>query len=490
MKKFPILCLILCLLLQCVSVPSLATQTDDSTEPPQTMIPDVAYGTASVGSGCRTIDGQNPLGGSQRMLDTAQAAFIYEISTQTVIYGYNPDLRLYPGSLSKMLTALIALEECELDEKVTVNTESISKLPVGTITAKLKNGEVITMEAALHWMILASANDAALVIAEHISGSEAAFVEKMNQRALELGCTDTHLTNCHGLDDSTQYTTARDIAKITLAGYQNEKFRQIFGAKNYSYGPTNRNKEKSKIDSGNHLIYELVLPQFNDRRVTGGMPSYVSEASGASIAFTAEDQKSGLSMVFVILGATRTFTPRGRADYYGNFNEALDLLEYSFSGYKINQILYEGQALNQFPVANGESNVVGQPMEPMTTVLPVNAHMKNLIFKYRAVDSGIYAPVEEGQKIATVQVWYGTSCITEAELYAMNPVRAVDNTGVEIQSAASRDDSNVSGILSILGTAMVVILVPLAIYLAYNNIRRYLARSRRRRRRASRRRSR
>lgn len=465
-KSILILLLCLCLVLGSVSVPAYAEET---TQP---------LGSITVTNGCKTMEAMAPLGGSHRMLETAQAAFVYERSTDTVIYSYNADVKLYPGSLSKMLTALIAIEKCNLDEQVTVSTREISQLPVGAITARLKEGEIVTVEDLLYCLILTSANDAALVLAEYIAGNEDAFVELMNQRAQELGCTNTYFTNCHGLDDAGQYTTARDMARITAYASSNPTFATVFSSNTYTLKATNKVDEDRKLETGNHLRYDLVLRQFNDSRVTGGMPSYVSPVSGASIAFTAED--NGMDLVFVILGATRTYNDRGNADYYGNFNEALDLLEFTFSGYKINQILYSGQAFHQFEVGDGECEVVGTPNVDVDAVLPIDANMDNLIIKYSVVDGGIKAPVEAGDKIATVQLWYSASCIAEAELFALNSVRDADETGVEI-FGPTRDDSNVAGFLGFVGIVSLVAVLGFAGYVGYNYLRYSRTRKRRRR---------
>ena len=501
MKKFVCLFLLICLILQCMVLPSAATEPTDATQPAGETQPEssAAFGTTSILNGCRTINGMSPLGGSEKMLQTAQAAFIYETTTETVIYSYNPDLRLYPGALMKILTAMIAIERCDMDEELTVSMREIPKLPAGALNAGLKNGEVITMRDALYLLILEAANDAALVIAEHIAGGQAPFVELMNERLAELGCKNTYATTCTGLDDPAQYTTARDMAKIILAASEYEVFREVFGAKTYTISPTNKNENERKVVSGNYLVYELVLPQFHDGRATGGMPSYTSDVAGASIAFTAvenpnydneENHDYGMNLICVSIGGTRTVAENGwKVQYYGSFEEALDLIDFAFSGFKIKELVYEGQALNQFPVANGENAVIAQPNESFETVMPVGVNMKHLTFRYHAMGGGMQAPIAAGQHISNVEIWYVNSCITEVKLYAMNPVRANGDTGVSIQGSG-RDDTNMGGILKFLGIACLIILVPLAVYLVYNNVRRYLAMNKRRRRRASRRRSR
>lgn len=497
MKKIRNLCLVLCLVLlfQCAAVPAFATETTTATETEGEAentvsnyeIPTVEYGSASITNGCRTINGMTPLGGSDRILESAKAAFIYETTTQTVIYAYNPDTHLYPGSLAKILTALIAIEQCDMNEVITFSTKWNSTLPARSIVADLKEGEQVTMEALVYWVLLASANDAAMNIAGHIAGTQEAFVELMNQRAKELGCTDTHFTNAHGLDDDEQYTTARDMVKIVIAATQNETFREAFGTIGYTVPATNKTDEETLIETDNHLIYEYYLPQFNDDRVTGGKTSSTSGA-GSSIICTAEDD--GMNLICCVMGAERTYTSKGATYYYGNFEEVMELLDLGFSNYKINRVLYPDMTLTQFPVSGGECKVVGQPDIAVNSVVPADSQLEDLIFRYSVEGGGLYAPIQQGQKIATVTVWYQTCCVTESEVFAMNPVRSTINSGVKISNAASRDDSNLSGILKFLGVACLLILVPLGIYLVINSARRAAAQKKRRRRRASRRRSR
>lgn len=512
MKKYRLFCFLLCMMmvlqLACMPVRADETEATDASEETvettedtrpdsQVAVPHVPEGNISITSGCRTIDGQIPLGGTEKLLQTAQSAFVYETTTQSVIYAYCPDIRLAPGSLSKIMTAMIALEEGNMDDVITVNTFEIVMLPKEAITLPFKNGERVTVRDLLYAMILQSDNDAALLLAQYIDGNEVAFVERMNQRAVELGCDNTYFTNCHGLDDPQQYTTARDMAKITLAATQNPDFVELFKATNYTIQSIHEqeeadkvpeNKRRAALTSGNYLIYDRFLPQFNHSKVTGGMPSFVSATSGASISFTAADK--GMNYVFVLIGCNRTMEDNGwKVKYYGNFNEALDILEYTFGGYTINRLLYEGETLRQFSVSNGVNDVVACSGIAMDTVLPKEVRMANLSLRYSVNDGGLAAPIKEGQRIGTVQFWYNACCVAEAELFAKSEVRPVGNSGLEI-FGATRDDSDIAGVLKFLGVVLLVIIVPVAGYLAYNTLRRELARARRRRRRAARRRSR
>ena len=495
MKKIKFLSILLALLfvMQCGVIPVRATQTETTEEsiPSESTsaIPGSTFGTVSMVNGCRTINGKTPLGGNDRILQTAQAAFVYEANTQTVIYSYNPDLRMSPGTLAKIMAGLIAIENCDLDREITVTTRWNEQLPSSKVRhAGLMEGEHLTMYDLVACLLIHCANDAALMLANMVTVNEAAMVHMMNSRAQEIGCTDTLFTNCTGLDDGKQYTTARDMVKIVAEAMKNPTFKELFGASGHTLGPNNRRDEPTVVETENHLIYQLYLPQFYDKRVIGGMASY-SETSGAGLACVAEAKN--MSLIMITLGGTRTMEDNGwQVKYYGNFEEILDLLEFSFDGFRIARLLYPGQTLSQFSVLNGESKVVGQANVAFDTVIPANIQLKNLIFRYTVSDGGLTAPIKKDEQIATMQVWYRTSCITEAVVYAMHDVdRATDN-GLTIQTVATRSDTGVTDILMFLGVACLVIIIPLGIYIGINYLRRASFRAKRRRRRANRRRSR
>lgn len=505
MKKISVLLLCLALLLQLTALPVWATETGETgdetieettgaTQPPLAPAPEVAYGSAHITNGCRTIEGMVSLGGNQRILASALGAFVYEKNTDTIVYSYNADQQMYPGSLSQILTALIVIEKCDLDEVVNVSSRNISSLPPGSRHVNLKDGEQLTVEELLYCLILQNANDAAIALAEHAAGSLDAFVAVMNQRAQEIGCTASTFSNVHGLDHSGQYTTPRDMARIVMAATENETFRQIFAANKFTVPATNRSEERALI-SLNYLVENTIMPKFVDERVKGGKASN-SDSAGASLACIATDAEDeadtegNMDMIIVLMGATRVFNDRGNVSTYGNFEETIELLDYVFGDFTIGQVLYDGQALEQFQVANGTSDVVGQTHDTVISVVPVDARMDNMILKYAVANGGLTAPIAQDQLIATLQVWYQNSCVAETQLYAMSRVESVESSVLTVQTAATRDDANLANVLSFVGVLFLIVAVPAFLYVAYNYVRRAIARSRRRRRRQSRRRSR
>lgn len=505
MKKLSVLLMCLALLLQLALMPVRATETDETgegtveettgaTQPPVSPAPEVAYGLADITNGCRTVEGMVSLGGNQRILASAIGAFVYEKNTETIVYSLNADEQMYPGSLSQMLTALIVIEKCGLDEVVNVSSRNISALPAGSRHVNLKDGEQLTVEELLYCLVLQNANDAAIALAEHVAGSLDAFVAMMNQRAQEIGCTASNFSNVHGLDHSGQYTTPRDMARIVMAATENETFREIFAANKFTVPATNKSDERALI-SLNYLIENTIVPKFVDERVKGGKASNTNSA-GASLACIAtdaedeEDTEGNMDMVIVVMGATRVFNERGNVSTYGNFEETIELLDYVFGDFEIGQVLYDGQALEQFSVANGTSEVVGQTHDTVISVVPKGARMDKMILKYAVANGGLTAPIAQDQLIATLQIWYQNSCVAETQLYAMSRVESVESSVLTVQTAATRDDANLANVLSFLGVLFLIVAVPAFLYVAYHYVRRVIARNRRRRRRQSRRRSR
>ena len=493
MKKVIPISLFLCLviLLQCVLTPAFATETTEepteeateTTAAAQT----AAFGTVCVNQGCRTIEGQMPLGGSDKKLDTAAAAFVYEVNTGTVVYAYNPDLKMSPGTLAKLVLALIIIENCELDEVVTCVDGIQSYVPGSSqkMEPQLKSGEQLTVNDLLHGLIMMSANDAAVALAQHVYGSTTACLSAMNQRVKQMGCANTEFGNVSGLDTAVSVSTARDIAKIMEESCKNETFADLIKSIEYTVPETNLTKERS-FYTRNYLMDNHIIQQFYDGRITGGLPSY-TEASGASIACTAE--YNNMNLVCVSLGGSRTFEGNSTT-WYGNFEEILEIIKFTFNNFKINRIIYEGMSVNQWPVIGGESEAVGQAFVNIDSVVPAGVAMDNLVYYYDVENGSLSAPVKKDELIATMQVWYRNSCMTEVELYSMGDVKATANTGVTIRSTAGASDSDSSGFMSVVGTICVIILGVVGLYLAYNSYMRSRVRAQRRKRRQGRRRRR
>lgn len=504
MKKFrriSLWMLSLLMLGQCLLLPANAQQvteiaassaTTEATLPlatmPVTQTEELPFGTVSVQNGCRTIDGMVPLGGQDPMLATAKSAFLYEETTDTVVYSYNPDIKLASGSLTKIVTALVAMQYCNLEDTVSVAPGIKARIPVSAMRIDLTSDEVISVEDLLYALVIKSANDAAVALAEHISGNRQGFVPLMNQWAKQIGCTSTEFATVHGVDGGLSVTTARDMAKIMREASRNEELMKIMGTAEYTIPATNMSKER-KLATTNYMIDNHTLPQFYDTQVKGGMPS-AEESSGACLAVVAQSQ-SGMRYIGVVMGCVRILNADKPwvVETYGNFEEMTELLKYGFKKFKTNRIIYDGMTLSQIKVAGGESNAVAEAQTNIDSVVPINAQMRNLTINVKAEDGGLSAPIAKGEKIGVVEVWYDRSCVAEAEIYSMGNVKSQKDTGVKIHSTALKSGGG-GGILSKIGTICVIALGVAAVYLAFNSFMRKRIRAQRRRRRAERRRSR
>lgn len=465
----------------------------ESVEETEATTPQVTaeFGYVCINNGCRTIDGMVSLMGNEYMCETARGVFVFEKNTETVVYSHNPDLKMSPGTLVKVVTALVAIEHCSMDEVVTAKEAIQSRVPGSAqrMSPQLKSGEQMTVGDLLHALLMSSANDAAVALAEHVAGTTEAYKQMMNDRVKAMGCTNTEFGNISGLDNVTHYSTARDMARIVMEASCNETLTQIWGTEKYTIPATNMTEEERVLKTNNYLISDLTLQQFKDPRVTGGLAAY-HETSGAGIVCTTKYRD--MELVCVILGATRQYmeNPSWMVKSYGNFNEVNDLVQYIYDNYKVNRVIYEGQALRQFSVAGGESDVVGMPKVSYDSVLKKDTQLNNLNLKFSVTGGGLKAPVKRDQKIATVEVWYRNSCLMEAELFAMSDIKDSMNSGLSIQGQGSQAGKANMDFLSVVSIIVVIILVPIVVYLVYNNVRRAIARNNRRRRSRSRRRSR
>lgn len=251
---------------------------------------------------------------------TSTAAVVMEDTTDTILYAKNMDQTLYPGSTVKVMTALLALENSQLTDQVTMTATGVSGVTDGGANISAQLDEVFTMEQCLYAMMLSSANDIALQVAEHIGGSVDAFVQMMNTRASELGCTNTVFTNPTGLPDENQHTTAHDMALIMQAAIDNESFRTIAGTVSYTIPATNVSGGErvltnnfTMMDSTNAAYYQYCL---------GGREGY-TEASGSTLVCGAE--KNDVTLIAVVLqGASGT-----------TGTEAVSLLNYGFDNFQM-----------------------------------------------------------------------------------------------------------------------------------------------------------
>ena len=184
---------------------------------------------------------------------SSKAAFLIDNRTNKVLYSKNENQKMYPASTTKILTAIVVLENCDLNEVLTVSYDAIASIPEGYTIANLQVGEELTVEQLLELLLVHSANDAANVLAIHVGGSITSFVSMMNTKVSDLGLTGSHFTNVYGLHDENHYTTAHDLAFIMKYCLKNESFRKIAGQASCAIPATNKYGTR-KYNNTNELI--------------------------------------------------------------------------------------------------------------------------------------------------------------------------------------------------------------------------------------------
>ena len=257
-------------------------------------------------------------------------AIVMEESTGTVLYDKNSTEQHCPASITKIMTTLLALENCSLDETVTFSKEAVYNTHGSGISRDV--GEQMTMEECLYAVMLESANECAYAVAEHVGqklgGDYRTFIDLMNKRAKELGCTDTHFNNCNGLPDEDHWVSAYDMALISAEAYKNETFRMIAGSPSYTLPKTN----KCKAEYPCHNHHKMIYPFRGDsshlyKYCTGGKTGYTTVANNTLVSFA---EKDGITLVCVVMDAA---TP----DHYTDTRKLFDYCFENFQALNISE---------------------------------------------------------------------------------------------------------------------------------------------------------
>lgn len=409
---------------------------------------------------CMTLDAQVSLYSGERLLETAEAVILYELNSGTLVYGYNPDEQVDPAGMNKLLTALLACELGTPEEQVTVTREALNSVAIGAVSAGLKVGEILSLEDLLYLMMVGSANDAAAVIAAHIGGSQTEFVALMNRRAAELGCTDSQFHNPHGLESEGQHTTARDLAKITAAALENELFSQLFSAVEYTVPATEESEERHVVTTNYLMSQETVRNQY-DERVTGGKTGALS-TTDRSLICTAES--GGCRYLSVVMSAKGTVTSNGLSVVkFGSFEETRALLDHGFSQYSVRQVLYDGRTMEQFSVSGGENDVVARPAQTLVAALPVEMEPSDISYRCTGLEN-LSAPIQTGQTVGTVEVWYQSVCVGQCDLVAMYSVSEPGVNSFTVTPTAQEErEITLRNILQIGGIILLALVVVAAL---------------------------
>lgn len=367
----------------------------------------------------------------------AGSAIVMEASTGLILYEKNMDVPRYPASITKIMTALLAIENSSLNDVVTFSKDAIFNVDLDSSRIGIDVGEKLTMQQCLYGMLLESANEVTYAVAEHVGGTIPKFAAMMNARAKQIGCKNTHFVNPHGLYNPDHYTCAHDMALITREAMKNATFRKIFGTRTYQIPPTNLQKETRYLR--NH--HKFVLRQDNHFRYDdciGGKTGYTSKARYTLVSVA---KRGNLELICVIMKDDST-------DH--QYTDTKKLFDYAFQDFSIYKIadLESTKEIKESPMFNRYNPLLSPQTTPISLdkngylVLPNTASFKDAKKK---VSFNNVSKLKNGiNKIGTISYTYAGKYVGGANILYNNSsnLRLIES---EIDSKNPADSATMDG---------------------------------------------
>ena len=353
----------------------------------------------------------------------ATAALVVDATYGEVLYEMNAHEKRYPASITKIMTALLTLEavdrgELALTDIITAPPGIHNGLTADSSTQNIKSGEQMTLKDLLYCTLVASANEACNVLAYAVAGDTPSFVEKMNQRALELGMTGTHYANTHGLHNDEHYTTAWDIWLVANEAMKNETFQEIVSTPRYTVPATNVSKER-EFYSTNGLITSLYYSGYVYPPAIGIKTGTTLEAGYCLVSAAEQD---GRTLYCVVLGAELVKQP-DQSYRRMNFVESTRLLEWGFDNFSYRTIWENSDPVDELPVTLSETDhVLVRSEGSVSALLPKDVNVEDFEQNVTLFTDSVEAPVTKGQVLGEITLSYEGREFGTLDLVALNDV--------------------------------------------------------------------
>ncbi len=325
----------------------------------------------------------------------SSSAILVESSTGKILYEKNAYEKMYPASTTKVMTAILVLENCDLNEMATVSHNAIYSLPSGYVNANLQKGEEISIKDLMYALMVKSANDAAIVLAEHIGGSVEGFADKMNQKALELGCKNTHFVNPNGIHNDNHYSTAYDLYLMASYGMKNETFRKYVSTASYTLPSTNLYPTTDRICITTN---DMIRPKskYYDENVIGIKTGYTTEAKNCLIAGS---QKNNTELISVVLHSGTN--AEGASERYVDTKA---LFDYGFEDFAFADVLKKNDVVDTIEIKNGKKNTKSLDLvakETLSDYFNKELDLESLSPKIN-LNEDLLAPISSGTVLGNV----------------------------------------------------------------------------------------
>ena len=323
----------------------------------------------------------------------ADAYILIDRKTGQTICSKNPEMRMYPASITKIITGILAIEMGDLSSLMTTSAAAIRDIGPGGSNIGMIAGENMRLDNLLDVLLVKSGNESANIIAENLCETREEFVELMNQKAIDLGATNTHFTNTSGYHEESHYTTAYDLAKIANYAMNNGKFREYVSKRSFVLSPTNKHAEWDRMWTTNQLLLEEGSKGY---AITGVKTGYTTPA-GYCLAASGIDNND-MELLCIVLGV------RGDTSSASRFKIANDLLSYGFDNFRVSTFIRERDLVETISVLGGANVDTVDAVSDGTVklFLPVDQE-KWSISKVEYVRSEITAPVSKGEVLGYVE---------------------------------------------------------------------------------------
>ncbi len=355
------------------------------------------------------------------------AALVVDATYDEILYEMNAHEKRYPASLTKVMTAMLVLEavdrgELAMDDMITAPEGIHNGLPADGSTQNIKSGEIMSLQDLLYCILLPSANEACNVVAHAVSGSVADFVNRMNERAAELGMTGTHFVNTHGLHDDDHYTTAWDVYLMCYEAMKNETFREIVATAEYFVPPTNVSEQRHFYNT-NALLSNLKYSGYVYQPAIGIKTGSTGQA-GYCLASAAE--QDGRTLYCVVLGAELA-KQEDQSYKRMNFSESSRLLKWGFDSFSYRTILETSEPLAQLAVTLSDTDhVLVRAEGSLSALLPKDLDLAEFEQTIELYSDSVEAPVSEGQELGRISLTLNGEDYGSLSLVALNDVERSD----------------------------------------------------------------
>ncbi len=397
----------------------------------------------------------------------SSAAIVMDLDTGAILYRKNAYDAYYPASITKVMTALVALEQGDLSDTITMSAEAVYGIESDSANIALDVDEQISLQDALYALLLASANEAALGIAEHIGGSVANFSTMMNQKAQELGCVNSNFVNPNGLHDDNHYVCAYDMALIGMAAYEIPEFREMVETKSYTIPATNKS-EARELWNSDYMLFST--NKFYYEYCIGGKTGFTNMAKGTLVTYA---EKDGKKLICVALnGAPSSVTFYDTAnllDYcYDNYTTVYPLADFSFDGNN-----------------SGDSTVLSNYYANLEHSMPELScdnqfalFVRNDISIEEIQKTFIYYDAPENGIVGRIEFSYDGEYLGETDIYSESYVPKSIQASTELANAEKSSRQRRKRIITIL---LITIFVILFAFLGFLRLRKLQIERRRRR---------